>query len=176
MRGEVSWLRPLPPPLLRNTSTCVEKSHARGHRPACVGRNTSTCVEKSHRLVRHGRRDAGNTSTCVEKSSKRSTSAAALTETPPHAWRSLNRLHYAELGYKKHLHMRGEVPKALSFVLSTPETPPHAWRSLSAFRACGNAYGNTSTCVEKSATSCGEISWHHQDAVEFDILGGIRTI
>ena len=35
---------------------------------------------------------------------------------------------------------------------------------------------NTSTCVEKTATSCGEIGWHHQDAVEFDFLGGIRTI
>lgn len=72
--------------------------------------------------------------------------------------------------------MRGEDSDRDSQPTWQTETPPHAWRRRELRRDPYVRNRNTSTCVEKTATSCGEIGLHHQDAVEFDFLGGIRTI
>ena len=135
--------------MVRNTSTCVEKTllrealpdfwwkhlHLRGENqttPCGIGSESETPPPAWRKpLTRMSTSPfLRNTSTCVEK-----TLRGRLQQGPR----------------EKHLHLRGENACCRRLFCHRLETPPPAWRKPSFDSGQGVTDGNASTCVEKTA-------------------------
>ncbi len=138
-----------------------DQTHA-GNTPTCVGKTRSdtpaSCARRKHPHVRGedcppaalvrrdletpprawGRRQllrgvvgqGGNTPTCVGKTFAPAPHSAAL---------------------EKHPHVRGEDTAPLAMAAPVAETPPRAWGRLDHDGVAAIGFGNTPTCVGKTA-------------------------